>query len=98
MTAPRRDQDSVCQCRQDGGESGIARLIPEPRPSLALGASLRLSKFVPDKFVEPVGSSTPLLPQKRKTPHEGALSFLAERVGFEPTVRQAVRRISSPVL
>jgi len=26
---------------------------PEPHPSLARGASLRLSKFVPDKFVEP---------------------------------------------
>jgi len=26
---------------------------PEPRPSLTFGASLRLSKFVPDKFVEP---------------------------------------------
>ena len=26
---------------------------PEPHPSLTRGASLRLSKFVPDKFVEP---------------------------------------------
>ncbi len=71
-----------------GGEGGIARLIPEPHPPrYALRASLRLSKFVPTNLSNRVASSTHPHQQKQKKPLAGLFLFLAERVGFEPTVR-----------
>ncbi len=49
----------------------------------ALRASLRLFKFVPDKFVEPIGSNQLRIQQIRKPPF-GWLSYLARPTGFEP--------------
>ena len=81
-----------------GGESGIVRLILGlTRRAARYGASLRLSKFVPDKFVEPSGFSPSHHHQKTKTPHLGRFGFLAERVGFEPTEGLTLRRFSRPV-
>src|SRR6185437_7572751 len=81
--------------------SSDARRRPNPRwrrgwdcsahpcasPLAALGASLRLSNFVPDKIVEPSEfvHTTPIH-RNAKRPL-GAFAFLAERVGFEPTLR-----------
>src|SRR6185437_9410294 len=81
--------------RGDGGDC-------EPHPwgsplrALRYGADLRSSKFVPSEFVEPewVRPQHPLR-QIRKTPRTGRFAYLAERVGFEPTVRLHVRLISS---
>ena len=53
--------------------------------------------FVPDEFVEPGGSQPAVTIRKTKRPREGALCFLAEREGFEPSVRLHVRLISSQV-
>ena len=47
----------------------------EPLRAVRCGASLRLSEFVPDEFVEPVGSHPRRHHQKSKTPHEGAFCF-----------------------
>ena len=53
-----------------------------------LRASLRLSKIAPGDFVEPSGSvHTTLSDRNENGPTRGPFSFLAERVGFEPTVR-----------
>ena|GEM_PF-5812348 len=51
-------------------------------------ASLRLSNFVPDKIVEPKRFRPHLsLRQIRKTPLSGRFAYLAEREGFEPSIR-----------
>ena len=61
-------------------------------------ASLRLSKFVPDEFVEPEWFRPHhALRQPQKKPLAGLFLMLAERVGFEPTVRLHARLISSQV-
>src|SRR6185312_6799502 len=61
-------------------------------------ADLRSSKFVPDEFVDP-GWALPQQspPPEKQTPPVGASVFLAERVGFEPTVGFHLRLISSQV-
>jgi hypothetical protein len=63
--------------------SGITRLILSLTPSrCALRASLRLSEFVPDEFVEPVGSHPRRHHQKSKTPHLGAFCFSGGESGI----------------
>src|SRR5690606_11226542 len=68
---------------------GCVRLIPEPHPPrCALRAShsavqIRSSRICRTR----VGSSTHPLRQPRKKPLSGLFLRLAERVGFEPTVR-----------
>src|SRR5690348_16374995 len=82
MTAPRRDQDSVCQGREDGGESGIARLIPEPHPSLCSGPASGCPILFQTKLSNPgVFVHTAPSPETQ-APHKGAFSFLAERLGL----------------
>ncbi len=58
-------------------QGGIVRAIhgPDPFALSRCGASLRLSKFAPGKFVEPGGFSPGRQRQKSKTPHEGAFCF-----------------------
>jgi hypothetical protein len=46
-----------------------------------------LSKIAPGDFVEPSGYVHPPLSRNANGPEWGRLHFLAERVGFEPTVR-----------
>ena len=50
----------------------------------AEGPALRLSRFVPDEFVE--RERVLLHRQIRKTPLAGRVSYLAEREGFEPSI------------
>ena len=60
-----------------------------------------LSKTVPDSFVEPTFSWVlipPSTPKSKKARDEpGLFAFLAERVGFEPTVGVSPRLISNQV-
>ena len=66
-----------------GGEGGITRAVP----ALALRAVLRTFKIAPDDFVKPKGSHrTALFPILNKPP-PGGLFNMAEREGFEPSVR-----------
>jgi hypothetical protein len=59
------------------------------------GPAIRLSKFDPVEFVEP-GGFVHALPSIRyeKSPTRGLFSYLAERVGFEPTVGVNPRQFS----
>src|SRR6185312_10591746 len=60
----------------------------QPLRAARCGASLRLSNFVPDKIVEPKRVRPHLsLRQIRKTPRKGRFAYLAEREGFEPSIR-----------
>ena len=60
----------------------------QPLRAARCGASLRLSNFVPDKIVEPKRVRPHLsLRQIRKTPLAGRFAYLAEREGFEPSIR-----------
>src|SRR5690348_17046435 len=70
-----------------GGEGGIARLVHEPRPSLCSGPASGCPILFPTKLSNPVGLSTPPLCRNNKGA-DGPFLFLAERVGFEPTLRQ----------
>src|SRR5690242_13474155 len=59
-----------------------------PLRAARYGASLRLSKFVPDEFVEPRGFvHTSLSARYAKRPARGRFAYLAEREGFEPSIR-----------
>jgi len=68
------------------------------------GASLRLSKFAPGKFVEPVGSHPRHHLQKSKTPHEGAFCFSGGEGGIRthgtltrtPDFECAIRATATP--
>ena len=51
---------------------GLRRALRTPR---VLRASLRLSKFVPDEFIEPVGPSTNPSPEKQMAPKKGPSAF-----------------------
>jgi hypothetical protein len=79
---------------------GIVRPIHGPHPSAlcAAGPACGCPDSLPANQSNRVGSpiSHPLR-QKRKTPQSGRFAFLAERVGFEPTVRLHARLISSQV-
>lgn len=73
--------------RSDGG---IVRAIhgPDPFALARYGASLRLSKFVPDKFVEPGWVLTqPSPPEKQNAPRGGVLLFW--RRGWDSNPRYA---------
>ena len=60
-------------------DSSLSRAL---RTLRVVRARLRLSKFVESIWVLP-----PTTSQKCKRPRKGAVCILAERVGFEPTVR-----------
>ena len=64
----------------------------QPLRAARCGASLRLSKFAPGEFVEPKRVRPHLsLRQIRKTPLSGRFAYLAEREGFEPSIRCLAR-------
>ena len=76
---------------------GLLKTIPGFHPA----GALRATKFVPDKFVKPPVAvrqrlRSPLPYQIRKTPLKRGFSYLAERVGFEPTDRLYGQRFSRP--
>ena len=78
---------------------GLIRTIHGPRPSgviaaldVQFGSPAELSN---QRRFAPPGFSSDTRQQKAKTPHAGRFCFLAERVGFEPTVRKTVHLISS---
>src|SRR5690348_5188657 len=72
--APPETQNAHEGRLHSGGEGGIARLIPEPHPSLRSGPP-SASEFAPGEFVEPVASSTPPAPPETQNAHEGRLHF-----------------------
>src|SRR5579875_2701985 len=67
-------------------------------PLAALGPACGCPKSLPAILSNPSGSVHTTTPTEMQKRPQGAFAFLAERVGFEPTVRRTVRRISSPVL
>ena len=75
-------------------ERGIVRLIPEPHPCAlrATGPACGRPRPLPAdasnrRLLRTRRFSTHPLRQIRKTPLAGRFSYLAERVGFEPTLR-----------
>src|SRR6478735_3762268 len=68
---------------------GIVRPILGPLPSAlcAPGPACGCPNLFQTNLSNPVRSSTPPSPPEMKTAREGPFLFLAERVGFEPTVR-----------
>ena len=70
-----------------------ASMHPTP-PRYALRGRPSTVQICSCKFVEPAWVLTPSLRQKHKGPHAGAFAFLAERVGFEPTVGLHLRQFS----
>ena len=84
---------SISPCHQKSPYTGLclAERVGLARPLRGLPADLPLRGCVGRTgfcFRNPLGKKT-------QRPRKGAFDFLAERVGFEPTVRQAAHLISS---
>ncbi len=71
---------------------GLTRHIHVPRP---YGAALRAVKNASCIFNRTEGSSSkPPCPPNKKRPHKGVSFYLAEREGFEPSIRANVYTLS----